>query len=77
MRCNVQGATCKVLRCVVLGAMCVVLLPQAARADGFITPFIGFNFGGDSANCISVTNCDEKRTNWGVSLGTTHGIFGF
>jgi opacity protein-like surface antigen len=50
---------------------------RAARADGFITPFVGFNFGGDSANCISLTNCDEKRVNWGVSFGTTHGILGF
>ena len=28
-----------------------------ARADGFISPFIGFNFGGDSSNCASLTNC--------------------
>jgi opacity protein-like surface antigen len=48
-----------------------------ARADGFITPYWGYNFGGDSANCLSLTNCEEKRTNWGVALGTTHGIFGF
>jgi hypothetical protein len=61
----------------VLGAVCMVLAPATARADGFITPFAGFNFGGDSANCISATNCDEKRLNWGVSFGTTHGIFGF
>jgi opacity protein-like surface antigen len=55
----------------------VTLAPVAAHADGFITPFAGFNFGGDSANCISATNCEEKRINWGVSLGTTHGVFGF
>ena len=48
-----------------------------ARADGFITPFIGFNFGGDSTNCASLTSCDDKRVNWGVGLGTTNGIFGF
>lgn len=47
-----------------------------ARADGFITPFVGFNFGGDSANCLTLTNCEERRTNWGVSLGTMNGIFG-
>ena len=60
----------------------VLLLSYAAsavpaRADGFITPFGGFNFGGDSANCVSPTNCEEKRANWGVALGGTHGIFGF
>jgi opacity protein-like surface antigen len=48
-----------------------------ARADGFISPFIGFNFGGDSSNCASLTNCEDKRTSFGVSLGTVRGVFGF
>jgi hypothetical protein len=48
-----------------------------ARADGFISPYIGFNFGGDSTNCATFNNCEEKRTNFGVSLGATNGIFGF
>jgi hypothetical protein len=48
-----------------------------ARADGFIAPFIGFNFGGDSSNCASLTSCEDKRTNFGVSLGTVRGAFGF
>src|SRR5262249_39325332 len=48
-----------------------------ARADGFITPYAGFNFGGDSANCVSLTNCDQRRVNWGVAFGGTSGIFGF
>ena len=47
-----------------------------ARADGLIVPFIGFNFGGDSGNCVSLTNCNEARANYGVSLGTT-GVIGF
>ena len=63
--------------CGVLGAMCVVLTPRPARADGFITPYIGFNYGGDSANCVNATSCDEHRLNWGVAFGTMHGIFGF
>jgi len=33
-----------------------------ARADGFITPYYGFNFGGDS-NCARFTNCEDKRKN--------------
>ena len=48
-----------------------------ARAQGFISPFAGYNFGGDSANCVSLQHCEEKRLNLGVSFGTTHGIFGF
>ena len=57
-------------------AAMAVLTAVPARADGFITPYIGFNFGGDSANCASLRNCDEKRTNWGVTFGSTNGIFG-
>jgi Outer membrane protein beta-barrel domain len=57
------------------GLLAVAATP--ARADGFITPYWGFNFGGDSANCVSLSNCEDKRTNWGVSFGATHGIFGF
>src|SRR5712671_6267885 len=48
-----------------------------ARAQVFISPFAGYNFGGDSANCVSLQNCEEKRLNLGVSVGTTHGILGF
>src|SRR5262249_25123879 len=29
------------------------------------------------ASCVSLTNCDDKRLNWGVGLGTTRGILGF
>jgi opacity protein-like surface antigen len=57
------------------GLLAITATP--ARADGFITPYWGYNFGGDSAYCVTLTNCEEKRTNWGVSLGATHGIFGF
>jgi opacity protein-like surface antigen len=55
----------------------VVLSTVPARADGFITPFIGFNFGGDSANCPSLTVCDEKRRNFGVSIGAMGDAAGF
>jgi hypothetical protein len=50
--------------------------PRAAYADGFISPFVGFGFGGDSATCLSLTNCEEKRLNWGVSIGKMNGGFG-
>jgi len=48
-----------------------------ARADGgFITPYIGFNFGGDSANCLGVTSCEDHRLNFGAAFGTRRGFFG-
>ena len=65
-----------ILRSTVLVLVAVIASAAPARADGFITPFVGFNFGGDSANCLALTNCDDKRTNWGVSVGTMNGIFG-
>ena len=55
----------------------VALAATPARADGFLTPYIGYNFGGDSANCVSATNCQDKHTNFGVSFGATSGILGF
>ena len=61
---------------VTLAALLAAVSATPARADGFITPYIGFNFGGDSANCVNLSNCEEKRTNWGVTFGSTQGIFG-
>jgi hypothetical protein len=43
----------------------------AAAALGFFTPFAGYNYGGDSVNCVSLRNCDERRTNLGISFGKT------
>ncbi|PYR01872.1 MAG: hypothetical protein DMF97_06355 [Acidobacteria bacterium] len=59
-----------------LATLIASLSASPARAEGFITPYIGFNFGGDSANCAAFSNCQEKRTNWGVTFGSTQGIFG-
>ena len=57
----------------------IMLLAAAAapaRADGFVTPFYGFNFGGDS-NCATFRNCEDKRSNFGVSIGAMGPVFGF
>ena len=51
-------------------------LPSQARAEGFISPLIGFNFCGD-ANCPSIQGCEDKRMNFGVALGAAGSIFGF
>ncbi|HET6957207.1 MAG TPA: outer membrane beta-barrel protein [Vicinamibacterales bacterium] len=58
-------------------ALLVTLVgPQRARAEGFISPLIGFNFGGD-ANCPNVSGCDDKRMNFGVGLGGMNAVLGF
>jgi len=49
---------------------------RPAHAQGFISPFIGYNFGGD-AGCPSITNCEDKRADYGVSVGALGSIVGF
>jgi hypothetical protein len=50
----------------------------SARADGFFTPFVGYNFGGDSkCPTINVQGCDDRHSNFGVSFGKMGTVFGF
>jgi opacity protein-like surface antigen len=66
-------------RCLTLAALSMLTtlaLPPRAHAQGFISPLIGFNFGGD-ASCQSVSNCEDKRLNFGVGLGAMNAVFGF
>ena len=49
---------------------------RPAQAQGFISPFFGYNFGGD-AGCPEVLNCDDKRLDYGVSFGALGPIVGF
>jgi hypothetical protein len=58
----------------VLAALALSVVP--AHADGFVTPFLGYNFGGDSVNCDSLTACHEKHTNFGMSIGTAGRVAG-
>jgi opacity protein-like surface antigen len=59
-----------------LAALTTLALPARARAEGFISPLIGFNFGGD-ASCQSVSACEDKRLNFGVGLGAMNAVVGF
>jgi opacity protein-like surface antigen len=56
----------------------VILAATAPRAgaQGFVSPFIGYNFGGD-AGCPEITGCEDKHVNWGVSFGALGSIVGF
>jgi len=47
-----------------------------AHADGFVSPYLGFDFGGD-ANCPQITGCQDKRLNVGVAVGTLGSVLGF
>ena len=46
------------------------------HAQGFISPLVGFNFGGDSG-CPSISDCEDKRINAGVAFGSLGTILGF
>lgn len=59
-----------------LVAMFIVGAASEVRAQGFVTPFIGYNFGGDSG-CPNVTNCADKKLNAGVAVGTVGDLVGF
>jgi opacity protein-like surface antigen len=49
-----------------------------ARAQGgYISPLIGFNFGGNTNNCLTITGCQDKHLNFGVSLGKMGNVVGF
>jgi opacity protein-like surface antigen len=49
---------------------------QRANAQEFISPFIGYNFSGDSG-CRQITNCEDKHANYGVAFGALGSIVGF
>jgi opacity protein-like surface antigen len=48
---------------------------RETRAQGFISPLVGFNFGGD-ASCPTISGCEDKRINWGVAFGAMNALLG-
>ena len=60
----------------IIGLACTLGAATSARAEGFISPLIGFDFGGD-ASCPAIDNCQDKRLNFGVALGALGNVFGF
>jgi len=57
-------------------ALCTwMALPATASAQGYISPVIGYDFGGDSG-CPQITNCEDRNLNWGVSVGSLGSILG-
>jgi opacity protein-like surface antigen len=57
---------------------CLTLATAApARAQGFISPHVGYDFGGDARCRVLAVNCKDKGLNYGVSFGAMGNIFGF
>ena len=63
---------------VILGLLtiaCGFATPIDARAQGFISPLIGFDFGGDSG-CPEISTCEDKNLNIGVAVGSLGSVVG-
>ena len=62
----------------ILAVLILALVGSARRADaqGFISPFLGYNFSGD-AGCPQITDCEDKHANYGVAFGALGSIVGF
>jgi opacity protein-like surface antigen len=61
---------------VALTLLLVIASASPAAAQFFISPTIGYNFGGESG-CPEITNCEDKNVNWGVSFGALGRVVGF
>jgi opacity protein-like surface antigen len=70
MRSNVTG---------LIAVVALVFLPRAATAQGYFTPNVGYDFGGDAGNCPSLFNdCSSRKTSFGIAAGfLAGGILGF
>jgi opacity protein-like surface antigen len=60
---------------VTAAAAIVAATPEPAAAQGFISPFIGFDYGGNSG-CPTATGCEDKNSNLGVAGGKLAAIAG-
>jgi opacity protein-like surface antigen len=57
-------------------AACLLLgVSNIASAQSFISPFIGYNFGGD-AGCPEISDCEDKTRNFGVAFGSIGRVVG-
>jgi len=59
-----------------LGVAIVLLAPVTASAQGYLTAFVGGNFGGDSGVSLDESVTDTSRLDFGARLGATGAIFG-
>ena len=61
---------------ILIGFFILLAAATPSRAQGFISPLIGYDFGGNSG-CPQISNCEDKRTNLGVAIGTMGAVLGF
>ena len=56
---------------IVAGAAALVMAPMQARADGFVSPWIGSAFGGGDgvSNGVSTSELENSQTTFGITAG--------
>lgn len=62
-------------RVVLILLVSALMTPGAVYAQGFVSPFVGYDFGGDSG-CPQITGCKDKKLNLGVSVGNLGSVVG-
>src|SRR5688572_11143191 len=62
-------------RIAVVGTMIALGAARPAAGQAFISPLIGYNFGGD-AGCPEITGCEDKNLNLGVAVGSLGNVIG-
>jgi opacity protein-like surface antigen len=75
---QITAARTSTRRSLLLGILAIGLTigtATQARAQGFISPLIGYDFGGD-AGCPNLNNCEDKKLNASVSFGAMGNVFG-
>ncbi|MGE0592456.1 MAG: outer membrane protein [Vicinamibacterales bacterium] len=65
------------LRISMVGVLWLLLAPSPARADVYVSPFVGVNFGGSVGTPLNAAVDDRNRVAWGVAFGGMGGgVFG-
>jgi opacity protein-like surface antigen len=65
----------QLMRTAALGFVVWIAVPLNASAQEYVSPLIGYDFGGDSG-CPEITNCEDRNLNWGVSVGNLGNVLG-
>lgn len=65
----------QVITTTALAALFFFGVSSAVSAQSFISPFIGYNFGGDSG-CPEISNCENKTRNLGIAFGSIGNVVG-
>src|SRR5687768_6877049 len=61
-------------RVFVLGMLALAATVADARAQGFISPLLGYDYGGDSQCPTINSECENKSSNFGVAFGRLGGV---